>query len=77
MTYKNGYKLKRKKDGTYYVPKRRAEDGTEYVPAEYKNVDKKCTCKRPGYCTNFLDSRHGVHICIKCGGIMAICRSDF
>jgi hypothetical protein len=77
MTYKDGYELKRKKDGTYYVPKRKAEDGTEYVPAEYKNVDKKCACKNPGYCTNFLAGRHGVHICFKCGGIMATCRNDF
>lgn len=75
MTYKDGFELKRKPDGTYYVPKRRREDGSEYVPAEYQNVDKKCSCKNPRYCTNLLDSRHnGLHICIKCGGIMATCR---
>jgi hypothetical protein len=63
-----------KGDGTYFVPKRKRKDGTEYVPAEYENVDKKCKCKNPGYCTNFLAGRHRIHICVKCGGIMPSCR---
>lgn len=75
MTYKDGFELKRKKDGTYYVPKRKKEDGTEYMPAEYMNVDKRCKCKKPGYCTNLLDSRHGAHICVRCGGVMESCKT--
>jgi hypothetical protein len=77
MTYKDGFELKRKKDGTYYVPKRRREDGTEYMPAGYQNVDKKCGCKKSGYCTRYPGLRHKVHICVKCGGIIALCKSAF
>jgi hypothetical protein len=75
MTYKDGFELKRKEDGTYYVPKRKMENSSEYAPADYKSVDKKCKCKKPGYCTNFLSSkRHGIHICSVCRAILPKCR---
>ena len=77
MTYKDGFESKRKKDGTYYVPKRKTEDGTEYVPAEYQNVDKRCKCKKPRYCTRYPGLRHKVHICFKCGRIMASCKASY
>ena len=80
MTYKNGYALKRKSDGTFYVPKRKREDGSEYVPAEYIDVDKKCECKsmRGRYCTNMFGSkRHTVHICVKCMCVMTQCLTPF
>lgn len=80
MTYKDGYALKRKSDGTFYVPKRRGEDGSEYIPAEYANVDKKCKCKgtKDRYCTNLLASkRHTLHICVKCWCIMPKCLTSF
>lgn len=73
MTYNDGYALKRKEDGTYYVPKRKREDGSEYVPAEYAHVSQKCLCEEPGYCTNFLASKHSVHLCVNCGAIMPRC----
>lgn len=76
MTYNDGYALKRKSNGMFYVPKRKREDGSEYTPAEYRNVDKKCKCKCTigRYCTNFLGSkRHVVHICVRCTAIMPKC----
>jgi hypothetical protein len=76
MTYKNGFELIPKGDGTYFVPKTKGEDGTEYVPAQYKNVDKKCKCKETErhYCLTTVGSRDHKHICTHCGGVMEKCR---
>jgi len=69
--------LKPKGNGLYYLPVRKAEDGTEYVPAEYLHVNMWCNCDRKDrYCTNFLaEIEHREHICVRCGGIMASCRT--
>jgi hypothetical protein len=70
--------LKPKGNGLYYLPVRKRANSSKYVPAEYVNVDKWCICKgaERWYCTNLLSRvGHSEHICVRCGGIMANCKT--
>jgi hypothetical protein len=68
--YMKNEELIPKGDGTFYVPIRKRVDETEYVPAEYKNVDKWCTCNgKNTYCIDWTKN-HEVHICVYCNAVL-------
>lgn len=81
MTFKSDkmrdiiYDLEPKGDGTYYPPKIKTADGYSYVPYQYRNVDKRCKCRKDqdGFCLQWL-GKHKIHTCSECGGVMSSCK---